>query len=193
MLLELLVVVVAVEAAAAAGEEEPLPPSLRPLVRARAQAREHVLVEEQAAVWMSTVAQAVEVATMFKHQSQNPPRWTRSRNTNRRQYFSLGLGFRFGSLSRPRSSSASSDCTSNRSSTSPATEATRGCSTDPCRGWRLPRSSLASLLFFLGLFLGEGLSLSPGKLLTTSSSGAGARTRRWLNLSLFRLLLKWIL
>ena len=191
MLLELLAVAVAVEAAAGE-EEEPLPPPLRPLVRARVQAREHVLVEGQAVVWKSTVAQAVEVATMFKHQSQNHPRWTRSKNTNRRRYFSLRLGFRFGSLSRPRGSSASNDCTSNRSSTSPATEATRGCSTDPCRGWRLPRSSLASLLFFLGLFLGESLSLSPGKLLTTSSSGAGARTRRWLNLSLLRLLLKWI-
>jgi hypothetical protein len=71
LLEEEVVVVVVVEEE----EEELLPPPLQALVRAR----EHVLVEEQAAVWTSTVAQAVEVANMFQHQSQTHPRWTRNK------------------------------------------------------------------------------------------------------------------
>ena len=61
-----MVVAGAEEAGEEAGEAEeqllPLP------LLALALAREHVLVEEQAAVWKSTVAQAVEAATTFKHQ-----------------------------------------------------------------------------------------------------------------------------
>lgn len=186
MLLELVVVeeeeAVVVEAAVEAAAEL-LPPPRRAL--ALALVREHVLVEEQAAVSKSTGVQAAVAATTFKHQS---PKHPRKNNTNQRRHFRFGFGF---GLSRPRSSS-----TSDRGGTHSTAEATRGCGTDPCRGWRLPRSNLASFFFFVGLLLRESMSLAPGELLSASSSGAGARTWRWLSLSLLRLcskLLKWIL
>ena len=147
------------------------PPPRRALVRA--QAREHTLAEAQGAV-----AQAVVATVTFTLISPKHPHKTNNRTTHRRRgHVKLRLGFRFGSPSRPPSTSTPHHSTSHRSGAHPGPKTTRRRCTDPCRRGRLPRRRLALLRLRLGLLLGERLSLTPGQLLRPARRGARARTR----------------